>query len=141
MGAAAAEHPGEQLLEVLIDLLKHLRKPLPTFPVQVSDRSSQLGDRRCDLIPFSIDRADLLFDVVGFLFGAQVDRPHVLALFQLTFPAAPSLVFGILRQIRGRIGQIRGGAQPFQDAFGDGAPSVIGLLDATFGPHGILPAA
>ncbi len=44
---------------------------------------TQLGDRGGQFLALAFDRADLLFHVVGFLFGAQVDRPHLLAFLEL----------------------------------------------------------
>ena len=59
----------------------------------------------------------------------------------MPFEAAAGLVLAFRTDIGGRVGQRRRGAEPFQDAFGDGAPGVAGLLRGTLGAHRILPPA
>ena len=138
MRPAAAEHAGEQLLEIPVYLLEHSCQPLPSFAVQMTDGAAQLGDGRRQFVPLGDDGGDLFFDLIRLQLGAQIHRPHLLALLQQALLLAAGFFFGIGGKLRRRVGQRCIGAQPFQDTFGDRAPGVIGLGGVALGAHQIL---
>ncbi len=64
-----------------------------------------------------------LSDLLGLDLGAQVDRPHLLALALQAFQPAARLFLGILAELSAGGSGKRGiGAKPFEDALGDHRP-------------------
>ncbi len=70
---------------------------------------------------------DLLLDRLGLHVGAQVHRPHLLALLEQALEAAARLLLHLGRQLRRRVGQGRAGAKAFGDPFGHRLPRLLGL--------------
>ncbi len=139
MGATAIEHAFEEALEILVDFLEDRVQPLAPFAIQMPDRSAQLGDRRGDLPTFGIDRADLSFQFRDLLLGAQIDGPHLLALFPQPFQPPAQTVLRILVGNGGRLRKHRVHTHPLQDSFRNDTPGMIGLLVHTLGTHRLLP--
>jgi hypothetical protein len=135
VGAAAAEHSCEELLEVAVDLGEDLVEALAAFSVEVADRAAQLVDGGGEFGAFGVDAGEAGFDLGGFELGAQVDRAHFLALAGEAFVFAPGAVFGLGGEVGGR-GQFGVDAEAFEDAFGDTAPGVIGVTAVGFAAQG-----
>ena len=79
-GGAAAEQLGEQLLEVLVDLLERGQQPLARLAVEALDAEAQLLDRLDQIVALGGERGVLGLDLAQFLLGAQIDRAQPLAL-------------------------------------------------------------
>ena len=95
-GGAAAEQLGEQVLEVLVDLLERRQQPLARLAVEALDAEPQLLDRLHQVVALGGERGVLGFDLAQFFLGAQVDRAQPLAL--AAQPLQPFLDLGELGQ-------------------------------------------
>ena len=93
----------------------------------MADRAAQLGDRRGEFLALGGDAGDLLLDRLRLHIGAQVHRPHLLALLQQAFEAAAGFLLHLGRKLRRRIGHRGIGAEPFGDAFLHRGPCLLGL--------------
>ena len=91
MRPAAAEHAGEQRLEVPVHLLEHRGQPLPPLAVQVADGPAQLGDGGGEFLALGVDRGDALFHFARLDLGAEVHRAHVLAFLDQALVAVAGL--------------------------------------------------
>ena len=138
MRAAAAEHAGEQRLEVPVHLLEDLRQALAPLAVEMADRAAQLGDRGRELLALGVEAGEPRLDLLRLDLGAEIDRPHLVALLLQPLELAPGLLLRLLRQLGGRLGEGGIDAEAFEDALGDLAPFAVGLRRTGFGADGLL---
>ena len=91
MRAPTAEHPGEQLLEMPIHRLEHLKEAFTPLTIETADRAAQPGNGRREVFTFLVDGRDLLLDRLRLGFGAQIDRPHLVPFLHQTIEASARL--------------------------------------------------
>ncbi len=112
-----------------IHFLEHGVQPLAALAVQVADRAAQLGDRGGQFLAF---RGRSWRSAARLRSASTSARRFTGPISSRSFTRrswrrrALSSIFG--GQFSRRVGQGGVGAKPIQDAFGDSAPGVVGLL-------------
>ena len=76
MRLAAAEEADEEILKMLVDLMKGRQQPVPALAVEAGDTLPEPLDRGLQIGPFPGHGVELFAELVGLLFGAEVDGTH-----------------------------------------------------------------
>lgn len=77
-GLAATKKLGKQFLELFVHPIKGFQELHPAFAVERRDGTAQLGDRFGDIVALQGQRVAALGNLLGLLFGRQIDRAQAL---------------------------------------------------------------